>query len=344
MNNSRIGENSGFRRNARLITAAVSGLVALALPGFTGVALADDPPIAMAPPVANSVPPPAGTDNVFQWTEIPANEQVPLTRAVFDQGGYQLYDTSGETVVVPFTNQNLYVMKFAVSPNNTLYFINESGTPVLYVPRNGYLENASVPGAKWYPFSEQFAPTQPVYLGVAPSYTEFVDVGWYPNTVIYGGYYCSTPFIAGVIFRPTLGLTFIIGGHPYYGWHDYHHYVVVHPAPYHMHYVNEHIYHVSRVYAAHDFHGYVGYHTHAVEGGRMFHGAISHSVSGDHFGDGHSDRAASARVFHGADHSGVGADRAYHGSEGHSSSGDHASHGNDGHTSGGGDHDHHGGR
>ena len=90
---------------------------------------------------------------------------MPLTRAVFDQNGYQLFDTVGETILVPFTNNNLYVMKFAPSPDGTLYLVNQGDVPVLYVPAGGYLENAAVAGARWYPFPDEFRPAQPVFLG-----------------------------------------------------------------------------------------------------------------------------------------------------------------------------------
>jgi hypothetical protein len=224
------------------VTAAM-GLLALTAGAFA------DPPTTMAPPISSQaqtgdpVAAGAGADSVFQWNEVPENQNVPLTRAVFDQGGYQLYDTAGETIVVPFANNNLYVMKFAVSPDGTTYFVNTGSAPILYIPRGGSLENAAVPGARWYPFSKEFHPAEPVFLGIAPSYTDFVGMGWYPDMVCYGGYYGYHPFIAGGLFLPTLGLAFFIGGHPYYGWGSYHHYYYYHSAPYHVAYVNRGIYH-----------------------------------------------------------------------------------------------------
>jgi hypothetical protein len=182
-------------------------------------------------------------DSVFNWTEVPQNQRVPLTRAVFDKGGYQLYDTQGETIIVPFANQNLYVMKFGLSDDGSTYFENEGTVPVLYIPRDGYLENASAPGTRWFPFPKEYHYAQPVFLGVAPSYVDFVDMGWYPGMVCYGGYYSHTSFISGGIFLPTIGLSFFIGGHPYYGWHGYHHYYDNHPAPYHVTIVNNNFYH-----------------------------------------------------------------------------------------------------
>ena len=254
-----------FLKNIGQGAAVIAGIAA-----FTGAASAD-PPVSMAPPVGTAVSTGiAGNDtagntapaNVFNYMEIPANQNVPLSRVVFDQGGYQLFDTAGETIVVPFTNQNLYVMQFAVSPNRTMFFVNNNGTPTLYVPQNGYLENATVPGAKWYPFSLKFHPATPVFLGIAPSYREYVDFGWYPRTVIYGGYYSERPFFAGAIFAPSFGLSFVIGGRPYCGWHEYHDYVVYHPAPYQINYYNKTVYNVVNVRGprdGHDFHGYSGY-------------------------------------------------------------------------------------
>jgi hypothetical protein len=197
----------------------------------------------MAPPVDSTVAnvAPQG-DSVFNWQEVPQDQNVPITRAVFDQGGYQLYDTQGETIVVPFQDQNLYVMKFAVSDTGSMYFVNTGDAPVLYVPENGYLENASVPGAKWYPFTPKFHPATPVFLGIAPSWHVFIGMGWYPDMFCYGGYWCTTPFAVGVSFWPTADLFFVIGGAHFWGWGGYDHYFWAHPAPYRVTIVNNNIY------------------------------------------------------------------------------------------------------
>ena len=240
---------TSFKKN--ISRGALSLAVAAGLSLAAGTAFAQDDPTSMAPPVQSSAPAGLGAgtnaaaDSVFNWQEIPANQQVPLTRAAFDQGGYQLYDTAGETIVVPFTNQNLYVMKFATSPNGSLYFENQGGYPVLYVPKGGFLENATVSGARWYPFGQNFHPTEPVFLGIAPSYPEFIDLGWYPDTFFYGGYYGNTPFLEGGVFLPTIGLFFSIGGHPYYGWNSYHNYFFGHPGFYHTGYYNRNFYHYA---------------------------------------------------------------------------------------------------
>ena len=226
----------------RLVTAsgiAAAG-VAFALPAMA------DQPVSMAPPVdggyqdvlTQSTADNEGADSVFLWSEVPSGQEVRITRAVFDRGGYQLYDDVGETIVVPFSNDNLYVMKFAVSNNGHMYFVDDNGTPVLYVPRNGYLENASVNGARWYPFTQDFHPSEPVYLGVAPSWHSYVTMGWYPDMYYTGGYWCHDPFIAGGIFEPAFGLEIVIGGNRFHGWTPYHNYYHSNPAPYHVGWYN----------------------------------------------------------------------------------------------------------
>ena len=89
---------------------------------LTGCAHNSPPPVMLAPPatpVTIAQPTdgaPGQAAGVYNWTDVPVNQQVPISRAVFDQGGYQLYSPQG-TIVVPFANQNLYVMKFGQSPN-----------------------------------------------------------------------------------------------------------------------------------------------------------------------------------------------------------------------------------
>jgi hypothetical protein len=214
------------------------GLAVAGLLLSTAGAYSDDDVVTMAPPIQPAVTQSASNglanpslDTVFNWSEIPQNQEVPITRAVFDQGGYQLYDTVGETVVVPFTDQNLYIMKFGLSKTGDMYFVNDNGVPVLYVPKDGYLENATVSGAKWYPFSADFQPSEPVYMGIAPNWPDYVDMGWYPDMNCYGGYWCSYPGDSFIV--ATVGFVFIIGGHDYYGWHQFHDYCLDHRPPFH---------------------------------------------------------------------------------------------------------------
>ena len=322
-----ITTKKGWLRRA-VGTAAAAGLLLT-----TAHAFADDP-VTMAPPIqtpgvqaAADDPGNASQDTVFKWTEIPQNQQVALTRAVFDQGGYQLYDTVGETIIVPFTNHNLYVLKFGRSTNGHMYFVNDGTVPVLYVPKNGYLENATVPGARWYPFSKDFHPTEPVYLGVAPSWSAFVGMGWYSGMTCWGGYYSSSPFVSGAVFLPTVGLFFEIGGHPYYGWHGYHDYFLAHPAPYRLAYFNHDFYHwANRPYSS----------LHRFEGGGDVYYAHRSFEGGGHTFYAHRSFQDGGHAFRGADggHGFGGGDRNF-GGGGHGFSGDRGFGG--GHGFGGGD-------
>ena len=191
----------------------------LALGALTGCYR--DKPVAMAPPV--SAPPPAAPSNgeVYQWQDVPKGQEIPITRAVFDQGGYQLYASTGETIVVPFANQNMYVMKFGKSENGGMYFVSDGSTPTLYVPNGAGLENAAAQGAKWYPFPQNYAYTRPVYMGLAPTWSDYVAMSWYPGMLYYGGYYGYRPWMPGLMFSPMVGLNINIGGRPYYGWNSY---------------------------------------------------------------------------------------------------------------------------
>ncbi len=181
-------------------------------------------PVMMAPP-AQMVSAPQSGVQVYSWTEVPVGQQVPIKRAVFDGGGYQLSSQEG-TIVVPFANQNMYVMKFGQSPNGTEYFVNNGSVPTLYLPSSGYLDNAGQNGARWYPFPQNYNYNGPVYVGLAPSWSAYQGMGWYPGMSSYGGYYGYSPLS---IIGPMVGLHFLIGGSPYYGWNSYHSYYNSHP-------------------------------------------------------------------------------------------------------------------
>jgi hypothetical protein len=191
----------------------------LALGALTGCYR--DKPVAMAPPV--SAPPPAAPSNgeVYQWQDVPKGQEIVITRAVFDQGGYQLYASTGETIVVPFANQNMYVMKFGKSQSGGMYFVSDGSTPTLYVPNGAGLENAAAQGAKWYPFPQNYAYSRPVYMGLAPTWSDYVAMSWYPGMLYYGGYYGYRPWMPGLMYSPMVGLNINIGGRPYYGWNSY---------------------------------------------------------------------------------------------------------------------------
>ena len=188
-------------------------------------------PIATAPPIANGgynnqaqmggqQP---GSAGVYQWQDVPVGQQVPVQRAVFDQGGYQIFASTGETIVVPFVNQNLYAMKFGQTSGNP-YFVNEGSAPVLYLTPGMGLENAAAQGARWYPFANNFAYQQPVYVGIAPSWSDYTRMGWYPGMSYYGGMWGYNPY--RVAWMP--GFYISIGGHRYSDYGGYRSYYTTH--------------------------------------------------------------------------------------------------------------------
>ena len=219
-------------------------LLLAALPVLAGCGH-DGSPVVMAPPTTPvTISQPGGYDQygsqygggqamtaptqAYNWIEVPVGQQVQIERAVFDQGGYQLYSPQG-TIVVPFAHQNLYVMKFGQSGSGGAYFVNNGQYPTLFLPPGGSLENAAQPGARWYPFPQNYAYSQPVYVGLAPSWGAFSGMGWYPGMAYYGGYWGYHPYS---MFGPMVGLHFLIGGSPYYGWNSYHSYYAGHPYGY----------------------------------------------------------------------------------------------------------------
>jgi len=207
-----------LNKHTLLLALAPSALLTLA-----GCAH-QNPPVMMAPP-AQMVTTSQPGGQVYNWTDVPVNQQVPIQRAVFDGGGYQLSSQEG-TIVVPFANQNMYVMKFGQSPNGTEYFVNSGSYPTLYLPASGYLDNAGQSGARWYPFPQSYAYNNPIYVSPAPSYSAYQGMGWYPGMSSYGGYYGYSPLS---IIGPMVGLHYLIHGSPYYGWNSYHSYYNSHP-------------------------------------------------------------------------------------------------------------------
>ena len=149
---------------------------------------------------------PAGAD-VYNWRDVPQGQRVPVIRATFDQGGYQIFTNQG-TIVVPFENQNLYVMRFGRT-NNQQFFAVENGAPTLYLQPGGSLENAAAQGARWYPIPNDFAYSQPMYVGLAPSWGAYSSMGWYPGMAYYGGMWGYRP---GLTMSWMPGFSVHIGG------------------------------------------------------------------------------------------------------------------------------------
>jgi len=216
----------------QLIGVAV--LVSLGSVLFTGVssARADDA-VALAPPVGGVAS--VSDVSVFNWRDIPENQVVKIDRATFDSTGYQLYDTVGEQINVPFENDNLYVMKFGYTELGRPYFVRRGGVPTLYLPDGAYLENLDLAGARWYPFPAQSHPASPVFLGIAPTWNDYVVMGWYHGMYIYGGYWTEAPYYTGCEVQPLFSIDIVIGGDHYRGWDHYRHYERVVPPEYRYH-------------------------------------------------------------------------------------------------------------
>ena len=258
-----------------------------------------DSPVSLAPPIqadssaGSSDPAAVDQDSVFNWSQVPSNQQVDIQRATFDKGGYVLYDTSGDTIVIPFVNNNLYVMKFARSDNGDMYFVNDGTSPILYVPVGGYLENATVPGAHWCPITDDFQPDQPVYMGIAPSWNDYVSMGWYPDFVCNGGYYCDVAYGAGDFF-PCDGFGFVIGGFSCSGWNDYRSYCIDNRPPFRTRFFNH------------------GYYAHGIGFGHTFPDRAFRN-SGDRIGGGGHDFNGGTHDFNGGAHTFGGSTHTFQG-------------------------------
>lgn len=170
--------------------------------------------VVAAPPVTQA------RADVFDWREVPQGQMIPISRAVFDSSGYILYDDNGQMISVPFSG-NLYAMQFGKTSGG-MYFVNDGNSvPTLYVPDNGFLENAVVSGARWYPFPQRYFYSRPVFLGPAPSWDAYYDMRWYPNMVVYGGYWGYTPWRTGIVYSPMSCLTISIGTRICRDWDDF---------------------------------------------------------------------------------------------------------------------------
>jgi hypothetical protein len=177
------------------------------------------------PAAAQGNPPPT------LWSDMPISQKVPIAQAAIYPEGYQLVETNGNSILVPFDydRKNIYVMRFGVSPGNTAYFTNQGDYPALYLPQDGYLYNGTLPGTRWYPFPTTFHPSQPVFIGVTGAFGGFQKMGWYPGMYYYGGFWSSTPWMPGQHFSPTPGQVVVIGGTRFTNWRDFRNYWTSHP-------------------------------------------------------------------------------------------------------------------
>lgn len=168
----------------------------------------------------------------FYWTEVPVNQKVMISAAAFYPEGFELIDTAGHKILVPFNfgAHHLFVMKFGVSPDNTLFFMNHGDYPILYLPTDSYLVNGLWGDVRWYPFTPSFHPTQPVFISVTPAFPGYMAMKWYPGMYFYGGFWSGTPWKSGQRFPATPGLEIIIGSLRFDNWKSFINYWKAHPS------------------------------------------------------------------------------------------------------------------
>ena len=161
--------------------------------------------------------------SLFNWSDVPEYHKVAIDHAIFDAGGYQLYDTVGETIVVPFDveNRNLYVMNFGASTDGAMYFVNDGAAPTLYLTADQYLVNVSIPDARWYPLTPGWRSESPVPMGIAPGLEAYSSMGWRSRMYVRGGYWRRPSYVNGGIFVATEGFVVEIDGHKCYDWDAY---------------------------------------------------------------------------------------------------------------------------
>jgi hypothetical protein len=179
---------------------------------------------------------------VYSWCDLPRSQHIPIRRAFFDRGGYQLYDAWGNVIVVPFREQNLYVMKFCLATDNAMSVVNQGNYPVLYLPISARLKNATVPKAYWYPLTTEFHPSGPMFLSMVPSYDAYMCMGWFPRMTYWGGYWSGLASHAGDFLVPTPDMHVVIESYCCSGWQPYCDYCQAHTPPCAMTFLNEDIY------------------------------------------------------------------------------------------------------
>ena len=180
------------------------------------------------PPTAPVGSTPAGV-NAYSWQDVPEGRHVPVQQAWLDQQGYRLQADNGETISIPFVNDDLNVMKFARSNTAQTYFVNQQNEyPVLYLAKDAYVASSAAENARWQPISQEFNySSPPVYVDVAPDWDSFHAMGWYPNMTVNGGLYGAN---IGSPFFWMNGYYVLIGGAYYRSWGAYKSYYIHAPS------------------------------------------------------------------------------------------------------------------
>ena len=168
----------------------------------------------------------ASLQQACSWQKVPQGQQIPVKQATFDQAGYWIETDNGQTISVPFADQNMYVMKFGRSDTGQSYFVNDGAAPVLYLTQDAYLANAAAQNARWYPLTPDYPYTTPVYVAMAGNWPLYTAMGWYPGMAIYGGLWRTS---MNAPFAVMPGYYTRVGGVVYRTFRDYRNYYTTHP-------------------------------------------------------------------------------------------------------------------
>ena len=204
-----------IRRSTALASRAVIGPGLLILSCFAFAQ--DQPPESGNSPAATAAAPKA--PEVFGWHDVPEGQVIPVQKSTIDQSGYRIQDTTGETIEVPFVNDDLDAMKFGKSTSGFSYFVNKGEYPVLYLAPGATIESTAAPGARWNPIPSVYPYEEPIYVKMAPDYQSYLGMGWYPNMLVTGGMWGRAP---GLPYYPwTAGYGFYVDRVYYTSWTAY---------------------------------------------------------------------------------------------------------------------------
>src|SRR5262249_25193176 len=117
-------------------------------------------------------------------------------------------------------------MKFGRSSTGQTYFVNASGTPVLYLAADAYLASSAAQDVRWYPLPARYVSSwQPVYVWLAPTYRAYTTMGYYPGMVVYGGIWpdsADSRYLRTTTYTVNVNGTVIRSYDAYYGYYTNH--------------------------------------------------------------------------------------------------------------------------
>ena len=162
-----------------------------------------------------------GKHRAYNWTEVPAGSRCQFSAPSLTRAAISSIQPQG-TIVVPFANQNLYVMKFGQSYNGGMYFINNGQYPTFYLPAGRRTSTMQPSRERTGTRSRKTMPIRSLYMSVlrqvGPHSRGWAGIPACPTTAATGA---TVPYS---MIGPMVGLHFLIGGSPYYGWNSYHSY------------------------------------------------------------------------------------------------------------------------